>query len=92
MKEKTLPWWLVVATGLIILRRYLSARFAQASLNALTFLLAVGVLGFSIYNFSKAYSNRNDNRFLCRFSFMRYWTRCYFCSLSSSKALPRCSA
>ncbi len=68
MKEKILPWWLVSATGLVILAAGIYLLVSpQTSLSALTFLLAVGVLGFSIFNFAKAYSYRSDNRYFVPF-------------------------
>lgn len=67
-KDKTMPWWFVVLTGLIILTVGIYLLVSPASgLNALTFLFAIGVLAVGLYNFYKAIKSKNDNRIFVPF-------------------------
>lgn len=62
-KDKTMPWWFVILTGLIVLAVGIYLLVSQESgLNALTFLLTIGVLLFSLYYFYKAYKFKDENR------------------------------
>ncbi len=63
-KDKTMPWWLVVLTGLIILAVGIYLLVSpESGLKALTFLLTIGVLLMSLYYFYKAYKFKDENRF-----------------------------
>ncbi len=59
---KSMPWWLVVVTGVLIVAAGIFLLVApQAGLAFMTFLLAVGVLGFGSYNLYKAYRYKDSN-------------------------------
>jgi uncharacterized membrane protein HdeD (DUF308 family) len=67
-KDKTMPWWFILLTGLVILAAGIYLLVSQESgLSVLTFLLAVGVLFFCVYNFFKAYKFKDDNRLFVPF-------------------------
>ena len=65
---KTMPWWLILLTGLVIL---VAGIFLAASpkegLGVLTFLLGAGVLGYGLFNVFMAYRTRDDNRLMVPF-------------------------
>lgn len=62
-KDKTMPWWLTVITGLAILGAGIYLLVSpESGLNALTFILAAGVLIFSLYHFYQAYKYKDENR------------------------------
>lgn len=67
-KDKTMPWWLTVLTGLAILAAGIYLLVSPVSgLNTLTFILAAGVLIFSLYYFYQAYKYRSENRLFVPF-------------------------
>lgn len=67
-RDKTMPWWFVVLTGLIVLAVGIYLLVSQESgLVVLTFLLTIGVLLFSFYNFYKAYKFKDENRLFVPF-------------------------
>ena len=67
-KDKTMPWWFIILTGLIILAVGIYLLVSPVSgLSVLTFLLGIGVLVFSIYNFYKAIKYKDDNRLFVPF-------------------------
>ncbi len=67
-KEKTMPWWFVILTGLVILAAGIYLLVSPVGgLNILTFLLGLGVLAFSLYNFYKAVRHKDDNRLFIPF-------------------------
>jgi uncharacterized membrane protein HdeD (DUF308 family) len=67
-KDKTLPWWFIVLTGLVILAAGIYLLVSpDTALNVLTFLLAIGVLFFCLYNFFKAYKFKDNNRLFVPF-------------------------
>ncbi len=67
-KDKSMPWLFIILTGLIILAAGIYLLVSPVDgLNALTFLLTVGVLLFCLYNFFKAYKFKDENRFFVLF-------------------------
>lgn len=66
--DKTMPWWLIIITGIVILAVGIYLLVAPVGgLGVLTFLLGIGVLIFSIYNFYKAIKYKDDNRIFVPF-------------------------
>ncbi len=67
-KDKTMPWWIIIVTGLLILTVGIYLLVSPVSgLSMLTFLLGIGVLAFSIYNFYKAIKYKDTNRLFVPF-------------------------
>lgn len=67
-EHKTMPWWFIILTGIIILAVGIYLLVSPVSgLSVLTFLLGLGVLVYSIFNFYKAAKYREDNRLFIPF-------------------------
>ena len=65
---KSLPWWMVIVTGLLILAAGIFLLVSPVDgLNVLTFLLGAGVLIFGFYNIYKAFRYKDDNRLFIPF-------------------------
>ena len=58
---KSLPWWMIVLTGVLIVAAGIFLLVAEAGLGVMTFLLAVGVLAFGLYNIYKAFRFKDNN-------------------------------
>ncbi len=66
--HKTMPWWFIIVTGVIILAVGIYLLVSPVSgLGVLTLLLGIGVLIYSIYNFYKAIKYKEDNRLFVPF-------------------------
>lgn len=65
---KTMPWWLAMLTGLLILvAGIFLVAWKDAGLDALTFLLGAGILCYGIYNIFMAVKTTDDNRLFIPF-------------------------
>ena len=61
--EKTMPWWLVVITGVLILAAGIFLLVSPADgLSVLIFIVGLGVLVYGIYCLFKALQHKNDNQ------------------------------
>lgn len=62
LRERKLPWWLIIVTGVIIALVGIFVLVDQVNgLNVLVFLVGLGALVFAVFNFIIAFKNRNDN-------------------------------
>lgn len=61
--EKSMPWWLVVLTGVLIIAAGIFLLVSPTSgLSLLIFIVGLGVLVYGIYCLIKAIQHKNDNR------------------------------
>lgn len=62
LRERKLPWWLIIVTGIIIVAAGIFVLIDKVNgLNVLVFLVGIGALSFALFNFIIAFKNRNDN-------------------------------
>lgn len=63
IRERKIPWWLIIITGVIIIAVGIFVLADRVSgLNVLIFLIGLGALAFAVFNFVIAFKTRNTRQ------------------------------